>query len=283
MIGFLAPSITHISASSFVAGTATPRAQIELAERRPRFPHANTFRIEVPLAGAWLDVPVVDARISGAPEDDVTTTLVLGGLVPVRAIHEALDDAAAQCACIHGPLVEDGRCTTHHECEEGSTCQDLVTFCNVGVALLGGEVHLTFSSIPSILPHVQNGRVRALGIGNAKRLSSLPQIPTVAEAGLPGYEAYSWAGMVAPAKTPPAVVARLNREIMAILKQPDVVDQLAENLARQRLDLGWKVRRLEHAGEQLSRRWAAFEGCATEHPSLLGFRTGASSRLGVGS
>lgn len=94
------------------------------------------------------------------------------------------------------------------------------------VALLGGEVHLTFSSIPSILPHVQNGRVRALGIGNAKRLPSLPQIPTVAEAGLPGYEAYSWGGMVAPAKTPPAIVARLSREIMAILKQPDVVDQL---------------------------------------------------------
>lgn len=94
------------------------------------------------------------------------------------------------------------------------------------VALLGGEVHVTFSSIPSILPHVQNGRVRALGIGNAKRLPSLPQIPTVAEAGLPGYEAYSWGGMVAPAKTPPAIVARLSREIMAILKQPDVVDQL---------------------------------------------------------
>ena len=94
------------------------------------------------------------------------------------------------------------------------------------VALLGGEVHLTFSSIPSILPHVQSGRVRSLGIGNAKRLPSLPDIPTVAEAGLPGYEAYSWGGMVAPAKTPAAIVTRLNREINAILKQPDVVDQL---------------------------------------------------------
>jgi tripartite-type tricarboxylate transporter receptor subunit TctC len=94
------------------------------------------------------------------------------------------------------------------------------------VALLGGEVHLTFSSIPSILSHVQSGRVRSLGVGLAKRLPSLPDIPTIAESGLPGYEAYSWGGMVAPAKTPPAVVSRLNREIMAILKQPDVVDQL---------------------------------------------------------
>jgi tripartite-type tricarboxylate transporter receptor subunit TctC len=94
------------------------------------------------------------------------------------------------------------------------------------VALLGGEVHLTFSSIPSILSHVQSGRVRSLGVGLAKRLPSLPDIPTIAESGLPGYEAYSWGGMVAPAKTPPAVVSRLNREIMAILKQPDVIEQL---------------------------------------------------------
>jgi tripartite-type tricarboxylate transporter receptor subunit TctC len=94
------------------------------------------------------------------------------------------------------------------------------------VALLGGEVHLTFSSIPSILPHVQSGRVRSLGIGNAKRLRSLPDIPTIAEAGLPGYEAYSWGGMVAPAKTPAAIISRLNREINAILKQPEVLDQL---------------------------------------------------------
>lgn len=96
------------------------------------------------------------------------------------------------------------------------------------VALLGGEVHLTFSSIPSILPHVQSGRVRSLGIGNAKRLPSLPNIPTIAEAGLPGYEAYSWGGMVAPAKTPAAILQRLNREIMAILKQPEVIDQLTK-------------------------------------------------------
>jgi tripartite-type tricarboxylate transporter receptor subunit TctC len=94
------------------------------------------------------------------------------------------------------------------------------------VALLGGEVHLTYSSIPSILPHVRAGKLRALGIGNAQRLPSLPDIPTIAEAGLPGYEAYSWGGMVAPAKTPAAIVTRLNREINAILKQPDVVDQL---------------------------------------------------------
>jgi tripartite-type tricarboxylate transporter receptor subunit TctC len=94
------------------------------------------------------------------------------------------------------------------------------------VALLGGEVHLTYSSIPSILPHVQNGRLRAMGIGNSQRLAALPDIPTIAEAGLPGYEAYSWGGMVAPAKTPVAIVSRLNREINEILRSREVTEQL---------------------------------------------------------
>ena len=97
------------------------------------------------------------------------------------------------------------------------------------VAVLSGETHLTYSSIPSILPHVRAGRLRAIGIGNASRLSSLPDIPTVAETGLPGYEAFSWAGMVAPAKTPAVVVTRPNREINEILKQKDVVDQLVKD------------------------------------------------------
>ena len=97
------------------------------------------------------------------------------------------------------------------------------------VAVLGGETHLTYSSIPSILPHVRAGRLRAIGIGNASRLPSLPDIPTIAETGLPGYEAFSWGGMVAPAKTPAAVITRLNREINEILKQRDVVDALIKD------------------------------------------------------
>lgn len=97
------------------------------------------------------------------------------------------------------------------------------------VAVLSGETHLTYSSIPSILPHVRARRLHAIGIGNAKRLESLPDIPTVAETGLPGYEAYSWAGMVAPAKTPAAIINRLSREINEILRQKDVTDQLVKD------------------------------------------------------
>ena len=94
------------------------------------------------------------------------------------------------------------------------------------VALLSGEVHLTYSSIPTILPHVRSGRVRALGIGNAERIPSLSEFPTIAETGLPGYEAYAWGGMIGPANLPPNVVQRLSKEINEILRMKDVTDRM---------------------------------------------------------
>jgi tripartite-type tricarboxylate transporter receptor subunit TctC len=93
-------------------------------------------------------------------------------------------------------------------------------------ALLSGDVNSTFSSIPTILPHVRSGRVKVLGVGNAQRIPFLPDIPTIAEAGVPGYEAFTWGGMMAPAGTPAGVVQRLNRELGEILKQKEIADRL---------------------------------------------------------
>jgi tripartite-type tricarboxylate transporter receptor subunit TctC len=94
------------------------------------------------------------------------------------------------------------------------------------IAVLSGEAQLTYSSIPTILPHVRSGRVRALGIGNAERIPSLPDFPTIAESGLPGYEAYAWGGMIGPANMPAAVVQRLSKEINEILRRKDVTDRM---------------------------------------------------------
>lgn len=94
------------------------------------------------------------------------------------------------------------------------------------IAALSGETQLTWSSIPTILPHVRAGRARALGVGNAKRLPSLPDFPTIAEAGVPGYECAAWGGMIGPANLPKDVVARLNKEIVAILNQKDVIERM---------------------------------------------------------
>jgi tripartite-type tricarboxylate transporter receptor subunit TctC len=96
-------------------------------------------------------------------------------------------------------------------------------------ALLAGEVALTFSSIPTVLPHIRAGKLRALAVGNAARLPALPEFPTVAESGVPGYEAFSWAGLITPAGTPKEIVARINRETGQILRQKDIVDQLARD------------------------------------------------------
>jgi len=94
-------------------------------------------------------------------------------------------------------------------------------------ALLAGDVSLAFSSIPTVLPHVRAGKLRALAVGDAVRVPSLPEYPTIAESGVAGYEAFSWAGVIAPAGTPPDVVKRVNAEVGQILRQKAIVEQLA--------------------------------------------------------
>jgi len=73
---------------------------------------------------------------------------------------------------------------------------------------------------------VRSGRVRVLGVGNAQRIPSLPDFPTVAEAGVPGFECVAWGGMIGPANMPKDIVARLNKEIVDTLKQKDVIDRM---------------------------------------------------------
>jgi len=94
-------------------------------------------------------------------------------------------------------------------------------------ALLAGDVSLAFSSIPTVLPHVRAGKLRALAVGDATRLASLPEYPTLSESGLAGYEAFSWAGVIAPAGTPQQIVMRVNAELGQILRQRPIVEQLA--------------------------------------------------------
>jgi tripartite-type tricarboxylate transporter receptor subunit TctC len=94
------------------------------------------------------------------------------------------------------------------------------------IAALSGETQLTWSSIPAILPHVRSGRVRALGIGTTQRIPSLKDVPTVAEAGLPGYECTAWGGMIGPANMPRDIVLRLSKEIIATLSQKDVMERM---------------------------------------------------------
>jgi len=94
--------------------------------------------------------------------------------------------------------------------------------------VIGGQVPLMFDTTVVAGPFIQSGKVRPLAVTSAKRVASLPDVPTMAEAGVPGYEVVSWQAMFAPAGTPSAIVQRLQTEVAAILKQPDVQERFAK-------------------------------------------------------
>lgn len=94
------------------------------------------------------------------------------------------------------------------------------------LSVAAGETQMLFSVPSAVMPQVRSGKLRALAVTSASRFPLLPDLPTVAESGLPGFEAMTWNGVLVPRGTPPAIVGRLNREIDAILRLPDVRDKL---------------------------------------------------------
>jgi tripartite-type tricarboxylate transporter receptor subunit TctC len=94
------------------------------------------------------------------------------------------------------------------------------------IAVISGESDLTITSYGGVIPHVNAGRMRAIGVTSSKRLALLPDVPTIAESGLPGYEVIMWYGLWAPARTPEAVVRRIYEATSRALKMPDVRERL---------------------------------------------------------
>jgi tripartite-type tricarboxylate transporter receptor subunit TctC len=94
------------------------------------------------------------------------------------------------------------------------------------VAQMAGEVQLGFNNILAVLPHVNSGKLRAIAVTSAKRAATAPKVPTLAEAGVPGYEATSWNGIFAPAKTPRPIINRIHTDVVKILQTPDIREKL---------------------------------------------------------
>jgi tripartite-type tricarboxylate transporter receptor subunit TctC len=92
--------------------------------------------------------------------------------------------------------------------------------------LLGGQVNVIFADVAALLPHLKSGRLKAIGIGSSRRFEGLPDVPTIMESGLPGFEAGGFLGLGAPAGTPPAVIAALNAAALKSLAMPDVRERL---------------------------------------------------------
>ncbi|MBT9491525.1 MAG: tripartite tricarboxylate transporter substrate binding protein, partial [Paucibacter sp.] len=94
--------------------------------------------------------------------------------------------------------------------------------------LLGGQTSVMFDNMPSAIQHVRSGKLRPIAVTTAKRSPELPDVPTIAEAGVPGYEATSWFGMFAPAGTPKPVLDKLHAALIKVLNQADVKKKIAE-------------------------------------------------------
>jgi len=95
------------------------------------------------------------------------------------------------------------------------------------IDVIGGHTKVYFSNLLTVMPHIRSGKLRVLGVGGKQRIAQLADVPTIAEAGVPGYEAINWWGVLAPAGTPTSIVERLHMQIAAILNLPDVQARLA--------------------------------------------------------
>ncbi|MGE5525908.1 MAG: Bug family tripartite tricarboxylate transporter substrate binding protein [Rhodospirillaceae bacterium] len=93
-------------------------------------------------------------------------------------------------------------------------------------AVLAGEAQLLFTATGASVPHIRSGRIRAIAVSSAKRVSVLPDVPSVAESGLPGYDVDGWYGIMAPAGTPKAIIDKIYRDVLAIIKTPEVAQQI---------------------------------------------------------
>ena len=171
-------------------------------------------------------VPVI--LVAGVPN-----VLVVNPSVPVNSVQELIAYAKANPGKLN--FASSGSGTSIHLSGELFKVMAGVQMTHVpykGSApalqdLLGGQVQLMFDNLPPSLPQIKAGKLRALAVTSATRAPALPDIPTIAESGLPGFEASSWFGVLAPAGTSPAIVAKLNAEIAKWLASPEAKEKLA--------------------------------------------------------
>ena len=160
------------------------------------------------------------------------SVLVVHPSIPVRSVKEMIAFAKAKPGQLS--YSSSGAGTTGHmamELLKQMAAIDMVAVHYKGggpalIDLIAGRVSPGFATILSAAPHIEGGRLRALAVSTPKRSSALPDLPTVAEAGVPGYEFTGWWGVVVPARTPHDVISKLNGELVKILAQPDVRERL---------------------------------------------------------
>jgi tripartite-type tricarboxylate transporter receptor subunit TctC len=162
----------------------------------------------------------------------IPVILVVHSSFPAMTLTQLIQEAKSRPGQIHYASAGNG--SAQHvpmEMLKQAAGIDLVHVPYKGLApalndVVGGQVPLMFAGMSGALPHVKTGRIRALAVGSAKRSSAMPDLPTVSEAGVPGFDYAAWAGFLAPAGTPPAIIEKLNADLTKVLGLPEVREKL---------------------------------------------------------
>ena len=188
-------------------------------------------------------LPVLQSKLQYEPVRDFAPVtllatspfiLVMNPTVPAKSVKELIALAKAQPGKLNYGSAGLGS-SLHMTAElfklESGADITHVPYKGTGPALidlLSGQVQMLFSTMPSVVPHVKSGKLRALGVSSTKRAAVVPDVPTIAEAGVPGFEVLNWQGIVVPKKTPEAIIRKLNRALIEALKSPDTIAALAK-------------------------------------------------------
>ena len=164
----------------------------------------------------------------------VPNIMVVNNALPVKNVREFVAYAKANPGKLSYGSPGNGS-TAHLSMElfksmTGSTIVHIPYKGSAGVLtdIMGGQIAVTIDNMPPYIPQVKAGKIRALAVSTGKRSSAMPDLPTIAEAGVPGYEAGAWFGLLAPAGTPKPIVAQLSAESARIIKLPDVSKRVSE-------------------------------------------------------
>lgn len=199
------------------------------------------YTILLGTGGPLVIAPIVGQKVGFNPEKDFLPVTKLGDSMSILSAHPSLpaknvQELIAYARARPGQInyASSGVGTSNHLAAELLSSMARVSLVHVPYkgsgaalpALLGGEVKVGFGPLLPAIPHVKAGRLKALGVSGLKRSAAAPEIPTIAEQGLPGFEVNSWYGVFVPAKTPNAIVARLHKEFGRVLALPEVKERL---------------------------------------------------------
>jgi tripartite-type tricarboxylate transporter receptor subunit TctC len=188
--------------------------------------------------------PIIGQKVGFDPDKDFAAVSTLGGSMSILSAHPSLPasnvkELIALARTKPGEInfASSGVGSANHLAAELLSSMANIRLTHVPYkgsgaalpALISGEVKVGFGPILPAIPHVKSGRIKALGVSGLKRASAAPDIPTIAEQGLPGFHVDSWYGVFVPAKTPKPIVARLNTELVRILALPDVKERLSRD------------------------------------------------------